>query len=740
MNHTVTPITPEKAIDLPRLDDLPGGRYRPMWELTPDEFFEFATTPLSKGGDTVWSLPVTTPGMSKSKGQLNWSMELLNGSRLTDPQHTKRLAWAKKLMALLLNAPSKGEAPAAGTLPVFQLGFKLLISWMVERCIHTPGELNPGEYIDDLPRYLGELNGGDEEISEGQVRCALHIIPWLWSERRLMQKWGETSLAQDPFREHGIYYYGKAIASKFIGWIPPLPDEVAIPLFNQVSWWIGQPAEDVIRLLEYVQDPLAGTQIEVASSTSRSGIRRRKAGEAVEARQRRANRFLSKFSFSTLPGDTKPWHATLDTSREGYGASSLLEVRVLFDAVREACALSIQGMTGMRISELVGIEAGFDALTGLPKGVRVEPSATGLYEVFILRTVMSKTENGLPREMNWVLGMRPQGSQEEPLPVRALRILNQLFAPWRANARTTRLLLQSKNGTTLPHKTMALGAIHSAKMLDGMKRFIARWVDLSALPNQSKHRIKDNNLVEWRESKGAIFKSHMLRKSWAQFMFAVDPLLKPAIQLQFHHLSLAMTDTGYISSNLLLLKDMDSVATQATQLMILEMLNGENPLAGKMGEQLEQATQDLAERAKVLPTSDAYKEVVRFCESAQLPIFFSPHGACMPLQTHSMRCHEESGTSLLLRKQPNARTRQPSLCAGCDCFVLDVRHADFWATRFLDNWLAYKRAERSGDVSGFKVIKERAQQAGKLLKKIGISLAEIEGQIEKTLEAEHVVG
>jgi len=230
----------------------------------------------------------------------------------------------------------------------------------------------------------------------------------------------------------------------------------------------------------------------------------------------------------------------------------------------------------------------------------------------------------------------------------------------------------------------------------------------------------------------------MLRKSWAQFMFAVDSSLMPAIQLQFHHLSMAMTDSGYIGSNMSLLNDMDSVATQARNLMILESVLGRNPLAGRMGEELEQATQKLAEQVKGLPTSDAYKEVVKFCEHAQLPIFFSPHGACMPLNTHEMRCQDEAGTSLLLRKQPNSRTRQPSLCAGCGCFVLDTRHADFWAARYLDNWLSYKRVERSGDVSGYKVIKERAEQAGKLLKKIGVKVVQMDRQIKKTLEAENV--
>jgi len=726
--------TPTTAIDLPLQDSSRG--YRPLWELTPAEFDAFQVTPLSKGEDVAWEVPSTTSGAKKSSSQVNWGMELLDGSRLTDPQHARRLAWARKLMALLLHASSNGEAPAPASMPMFQQGFKWLISWMVGRCIHTPDELNAAEYIEDLPRYIAEQND-DEEISEAHVTYALYILRWLWSERRLLHKWGVPTLTANPFRDHGIYHYAKAIATKARGWIPPLPDEVAIPLFNEVVWWLAQPAEDVIRLMAYVEDPLAGTEFEVAMPQGHT--RKWKAGMGKQARSKRANRFLAEFSFSTLPGASKPWHAALDDAYESdQGAFPQARVRELFEAVRDACALSIQGMSGMRISELLGIEAGFDAVSGLPKGVRIEHSATGLYEVYIIRTVLSKTEKGLPREMDWVLGMRPRGAEEEPLPVRALRILNRLYAPWRRCATTTRLILGGPAGPHLPIKTHALGPMNSDTMLLGMKRFIARWVDLSGLPDESRHKIKDNDLVEWRESKGSIFKSHMLRKSWAQFMYAVDPALKPAIQLQFHHLSLAMTDTGYISGNLLLLNDMDSVATQARNLMILETVLGRNPLAGKMGEQLEQATHPLADQIKRLPTSDAYKEVVKFCEHAQLPIFFSPHGACMPLQTHEMRCHEEAGTSLLLRKKPNARTRQPSLCAGCGCFVLDVRHADFWATRYMDNWLAYKRAERSGDASDFKVIKERAQQAGKLLKKIGVKVVQLDREIEKTLEAEHV--
>lgn len=731
--------TPTPFIDPPQQEESHGPHgHRPLWEMTPAEFATFQVTPLSKGEDTVWAWERTTPGQKKSVAQVNWGMELGDGSRLTDTRHALRLAWSKKLMALITHAPANGVVQASGSMGKYQHGFNWVLSWMAMRGMQTPNQLDVEAYLEDLPRYIAERSDEDE-ITGGRVKIALSIIPKLWSERRLLTRWGVPALNQDPFRDHSVHYYTDVLATRALGWIPPMPDEVAIPLFNKVAWWLGPPAEDVIALLESVEDPLAGTKVEVATRQTNSGTRMHTAGVGAVARQKRYNRFLAAFTFTTLRGESQPWHAALDVTYESeHQKGPYPRIRKLFEAVREACAISIQGMSGMRISELMGIEAGFDSVTGLPRGVRIEVSASGLYDLFVIRTVMSKTENGLPREMDWVLGMRPKGSMDEPLPVRALRLLNRLHQPWRRHASTTRLMLAGRSGETLPVKTTVQGAMNSDKMRDAMKRFMVRWVDLSGLPDESRHKVKDNDLIEWRDSKGHVFKSHMLRKSWAQFMFAVDPSLMPAIQLQFHHLSMAMTDSGYIGSNMSLLNDMESVATQARNLMILESVLGRNPLAGRMGEELEQATQKLAEQVKGLPTSDAYKEVVNFCEHAQLPIFFSPHGACMPLKTHEMRCHDEAGTSLLLRKQPNARTRQPSLCAGCGCFVLDARHTDFWAARYLDNWLAYKRAERSGDVSGYKVIKERAEQAGKLLKKIGVKVVQLDNQIKKTLEAEHV--
>ena len=711
-------------------------RHRPLWTLTEKEFADLQVTPLSRGGDQIWRLDPTTPGMKASHCRVNWSLILLDGSSLTDPQHSERLAWAKKLLAIILLAPSQGIVPAPASMASFQQSFRWLISWMAMRAVQTPDKIDPAVYIDELPQLL-EAHTRDDEISKSAAWLALMLLTWLWTERRQLELWGVKSLQANPFDGRGANYYSKSIATKAAGWIPPLPDEVAIPLFNKVYWWLGTPADDVVRLIACMYPSRVKLE---ADGFERENQRRTGAGSPGAdkgERPRMGPNLSSEYFFCTPPGDSTPWRPSLQAVYEMDRQSPPhRQVTTLFKAVREACIFCIQGMSGMRISEILGIEAGFESQSGLPKGVRIEESATGLYSVYIINTPLSKTESGLPRGMDWVLGMIPKGSPGEPLPVRALRILNHLHEPWRTAATTSRLLLADTTRHVLSSAERALGAATSDPVRDAMKRFIAQWVDLSNLQDESRHKIVDNDLRNWRESKGMIFKSHMLRKSWAQFMFAVDPRLMPAIQMQFHHLSMAMTDTGYIGSNPLLVGDMESVGTQARNRLMLEMVLGRSPLAGRMGERLEQATVDLKARVKDLPTRDAYTEVVRFCERARLPIFFSPHGACMPVQTHEMRCHDEAGTSVFLRKQPLARTRQPSLCVGCACFVLDARHAKFWAKRYVENWLAYKRAQLGGQDDGYRAIRERALQAGKLLHKVGVNVAALDHQIEATLNSE----
>lgn len=416
----------------------------------------------------------------------------------------------------------------------------------------------------------------------------------------------------------------------------------------------------------------------------------------------------------------------------------MVRVRELWEAVRDSAMIIIQATSGMRVSELLGILAGTDEITNLPRGVRLELSKTGQYEWFVIGSKLSKNEEGLPREVDWVLGMRPIGSNEMPLAVRGLQILNRLYEPWRERAQTDRLILTSLNGASLPVTSTRLGAMAGEKVNETMKRFISRWIDLSGLPDESRRKTEDNDLVRWRESEGTVFRTHMLRKAWAQFALACDSRLLPVIQMQFHHTSLAMTEGGYIGRNPLLLDELDSMATQKTNLAVFDIIVGKSRMAGRMGEQLEHALAKLRAEACELPTSDKWLQVVEWTERNDLKMFFTAHATCCPTRSSEMRCHDSANTPIWLRHSPNTTTREPSLCAGCACAIMDKSHEPFWSERYVECEVSVRQAMVAGAHSGqFREIRFRADQARSILKKFGADLDALDARVALIMENKH---
>jgi len=85
---------------------------------------------------------------------------------------------------------------------------------------------------------------------------------------------------------------------------------------------------------------------------------------------------------------------------------------------------------------------------------------------------------------------------------------------------------------------------------------------------------------------------------------------------------------------------------------------------------------------------------------------------------------------ILAEQGTNYATRDPSVCAGCSCFILDARHKGFWEDRFKQSWFIWQQAERMGFSEQFRVIRERAFQAKALLMRIGVDVNELERQVE----------
>ena len=705
-------------------------------EMNEEELGHYQVSDFSRFKDEVWLFANPTPG-SKSQSALNWAMELFDGSRLSDIQHVARLRWVKVLTLTLIVLPYDGRVPSPGSVGPIQGEFKWLLSWMSEHGYHLPNELTPTvarHYIDQLPSLIA-AHSNDGEVSISIATRALTIFIRLWNQRRALERMGIESLTSHPFDGQGAHTVAAGVATKAHGWIRPLPDEVAIPMLNKAVWFLGKPAEDVLRLLEVIRDPSAGRMIVI--DRKKRGTVIREAGVGIQARTRRARRFLETFEFSTAPGEGRPWPASLNEpfdAAAGQRKTLLSRLRELWESARDAALIIVQACSGMRASELLGIRAGTDKSTGLPMGVRVEESSTGLYEWFVIRTVLTKTEEGLPREVDWVLGMRPIGSNELPVAVRALSILNELHEPWRAQARTDRLLLAGRSGETLSVASTALGGMRNVTLNDAIRSFISRWVDLSDLPDESARKTEDNDLIAWRDSKGAIFRTHMLRKAWAQFTLACDSRLLPAIQMQFHHLSLAMTEGGYIGRNPLLLDELDSMATQKVYQTVFESIMGNTKLAGRMGEQLERSLAKLRAETHELPTTEKWQHAVDWSDRNDLRMFFTAHAICCPTRASEMRCHDTSGTPVWLRKEPNTSTRAPNICAGCACAIMDKSHEPFWTDRYVSCMVAIKQAKlMSDDIVSMREVRFRAEQARSILKKFGANLDVLETKIESAV-------
>lgn len=447
-------------------------------------------------------------------------------------------------------------------------------------------------------------------------------------------------------------------------------------------------------------------------------------------------------------------HALIDAAAKEQGLppvplnNIMQRVRQLALTIRSAAHLVIQATTGMRISEICALRAGVDETTGLPLSITLQDGLAGLTEIFIVNSDLSKTED-TPRTVQWVLGYRPKGSAELPPAVQAIIILDRLLEPWRALLGTDDLFISFVARRGLPKSVEAVGPIRSSALRDEAKEFIAEWVDLTTLPDEAERKTQDKDLVPYRQSHGRIIKTHQLRKSFGHFAANIDRRLLPMLQMNFHHVSAAMTDGAY-TGNPILERDMNDVRHQDLAFASLEIASGASGMAGRYGEQMERKiVAELGSRIAGLSAEDAYLEAFVYVEEAGITrMFFEPYGICGALSASEMTCHDVGGTADVARWEPyltpNYETRQPSLCSGCACFAIAQRHRPFYELRYIDNAAQLRVFEaldhKGALVDGYLLlVQAQAQQSAAICRKLGSDMNELErrlaAKVAETLNA-----
>jgi hypothetical protein len=712
------------------------------------EFGDSWVSSQSQWRDRFWQFDNETAGVRPDASRIPWDVALPDGSRLTDPQWAPLLE-ALKRFAWSLFADKNGyygrplKPRSAGELAT---GIRYLARWMVRRNFLSFSELDNAAsevFLDDIADEAAQADLRPSDIEEtipdpqknaaqvaegmsvSQVFRRIHIWLQLWRQASALRQAGIPALPEAPFNGRSSKEVSRDIATRAVSLIAPLPDEVALPIMNAAHRMIGLPAAEVIRLhFLYAEGVRAAVN---------EGQQRR------NSQNDRGVRAIKDFQFSVLPGEREPWHAPLaeaevddfwpvySRGRQGPGTVSGSQLlRSLVCSIRDACSIVIQSETGLRVSELCGLEPGIHPESGLPTCVRIRRSYSGLNELFFLDGRLFKTVGGSQRHVEWLVGSRPVGSKEIPPPVRALEVLTRLLDPWRTMASHPKvaksLFAHPATCSGMPGKSGITIAFEDT-ILRGQRKFVFRYVDLSELPDRNR---RGEDLTVYRDSRGLCLRTHQWRKTFARYICGTDSRMLPAVSRHFKHLTLAMTEEAYLGKNPALQDAYESNINQSTARILYENARGKPAQAGRMAKLIDEHRAELQALIANKDERDGRRAIRKWVEQNRLQIFFAPHGKCfIRLDPVGARCHEVGQTVHWLNEEPHYAFRHPSLCAGCSCFLVDKENEEFWLERFIDNYRAFQEGASQGKASDYRIARERADQAAAILQALKVPLPEV---------------
>ncbi|OGT57193.1 MAG: hypothetical protein A3E01_14130 [Gammaproteobacteria bacterium RIFCSPHIGHO2_12_FULL_63_22] len=683
----------------------------------------------SKFGDLVWLLDITTPGQGPGSARVDWDFDLGDGLSFGQPRFSVLRGGLMRLVWSLFTDRRSGLDLTVGSVMKLSTAMRCLVRWMIKNdyvCISELTSAASEEYLDDVvSSYMleTELVEGDQaeneseddeqddpEIPLGALRPRTNFWSLLWAQRAVLREAGVAVLPEAPFGGKSARTVANTLATKIVGWIPPVPDEVALPVMAEAHRWLWERADDVIRLQD---DYLALYRPELCSVYA--GV---VAGVALE-----------NFSFSCASPDLVPWRGPLEEAPRlsmlsgqwrmaVHDSHSVL--RTLIEDVCAACVIVLQSEAGPRINEICGLIAGMNVQTGLPGCLELRSSKTGLNEHFFLKGMLSKMRR-VPEEVEWLIGARPAGSNFIPAPVRAIQVLQRLFEPLRSNATDdslrSKLIVQFTAPRGYPRDGNMIGRVLTSRLRTLQRVFIGNHVDLSGLPDRNA---QGQDLARYRVTKGACLLTHSWRKSYALYVFRTDSRMIGAIAQQFHHLSLAMTEQGYLGNDPSLLEVMNGVRVQQTAQFFYEMARGERRITGRIAKLVDEFR---AEFARILGTAQGMAGIAvmqRWVLNEDVRIWFSRHGKCfMGLAPSKARCHELGGTTHWANAEPNYVHRNPETCLGCPLYAVDAEHAEFWLLRYVEN-ASFAAGSATGKAA--RAAKLRANQSEAVLQAIRVPL------------------
>ena len=314
------------------------------------------------------------------------------------------------------------------------------------------------------------------------------------------------------------------------------------------------------------------------------------------------------------------------------------EVRRTALHLGDACFVLIAGFVGMRVSEILSMQAG--AIEYHPIG------ETGVAQAYVAARLFKTAGDPRGRPELW--------PAPEPV-VRAVECLERLSAPLReASGRRDLFLVKA----TRYDEVAPLRSAHTGHRLNSFARRVG---------------VPDHEGRPW------VFSTHQFRKAFARFVARGDRSQLLGLSEHFKHASVAMTSRGYVGSDFELHELVDEEGRAETALALDHLLSSDR-LGGRMGERIVARNHAFRGRAGEQVRRDYIDFVLA---ETDLRIRGCDYGWCV-FQAETALCGGEVA--------PNEAGRSPSVCAKCSNFAVDDRHIAYWQDRRRRNLALWDRA------------------------------------------------
>ncbi len=648
-----------------------------LHRLNPEDVGDKAVSPYSKWSDRVWLFDDFTAGSDRKR--VDWGRQLADGSTLLDDEWTPFLNGCRRLLWSLMTEKMVGKPFKPSTVEAWAYGLWVLVDWMSLADYRHMSELGPAAIAEYLEYLQEEKMAEDAErrfpFTSRSLKKALVPLTSMWSQAEVLEAAGVETLPERPFKGRSASAVAEELLASEAGEHPPVDDATFIATVNCLESWTTYKADDIIRLMDLVAD------LESAHGGARWWV-----STDADADLRPE---LADFTFSLDPATGQPWHAAL---AESWSPSH--EIRTLVNALNMAGIICVQSTTGMRISEVCGLNALPGPGGSFPTCVEIQSSACGTFDIFLICGRLFKTESQWTDE-KWAAGLRPKGSDHVPPPIRAISVIERVFRRWRREGNVAALFLTMIARFGLP----ASGA---------------------RIKRQSGSPVDQNGwIVEHVGITPAVrVTSHQWRKSFAQFLFRSDRRMLPSISLHFKHISLATTEL-YVSRDLDLLRAIDSEASRNATELLFQWATGGKPAKGPVAQMILDRCATLGHRLGNHANDEKKAEIRRIVEENGIRIW--------PLRRRNRQygnCVFRPGLALcqasrigpLLR--PDATTANPELCARCSSLAVDDGHAGFWLERFAQNAFIFEH-NKDTEIGVALLAKQRMEQSAMVLRWFG---------------------